>query len=136
MSKPADLTSVRIVVADDNQDTATGLAILLREAGFQVVATAFSGADALRALAAHRPTVAILDIVMPQPDGCEIAEVVRTWQPPRPQLIAVSGLTRIWDRADAAEAGFAAHFTKPVPLNALYTLLASYAAVNDGDASN
>jgi CheY-like chemotaxis protein len=135
MSKPANLSSVRIVVADDNQDTATGLSILLREAGFQVVATAFSGAEALRALLAHRPTVAILDIVMPQPDGCEIAEAVRTWPAPRPQLIAVSGLTRIWDRADAAEAGFAAHFTKPVPLNALFTLLASYAAAGDEASS-
>lgn len=117
-----------IVVADDNRDTATGLALLLREAGFQVVATAFTGSDALRALDCHRPDVAILDIVMPDLDGCEVAATVRSWQPPRPRLIALSGLTRIWDRADAAEAGFSAHFSKPVPFNALRTLLESYVA--------
>jgi CheY-like chemotaxis protein len=115
-----------IVVADDNRDTATGLSLLLREAGFRVVATAYSGADALRALDCHRPDVAILDIVMPDMDGCEVAAAVRSWKLPRPRLIALSGLTRIWDRADAAEAGFAAHFSKPVPFNALRTLLESY----------
>jgi CheY-like chemotaxis protein len=123
--QPCPLT---IVVADDNRDTATGLSLLLREAGFRVVATAYSGADALRALDCHRPDVAILDIVMPGLDGCEVAAAVRSWQPPRPRLIAVSGLTRIWDLADAAEAGFSAHFSKPVPFNALRTLLESYVA--------
>lgn len=127
MSKQVDLSRVRIVVADDNADTAIGLSILLREAGFQVVATAYNGAEALRALEQHRPTAAILDIVMPQMDGCEIAAAVRTWAPPRPHLIAVSGLARVWGRTDAAEAGFVAHFTKPLPFNALHSLLMSLA---------
>ena len=131
MSKPIDTSSVRIVVADDNRDTATGLGILLREAGFRVVGTAYNGADALRVLDEQRPTVAILDIVMPQLDGCEIAAAVQTWEPPRPRLIAVSGLARVWDRADAAEAGFFAHFTKPVPFNSLRTLLESFAVSED-----
>jgi CheY-like chemotaxis protein len=128
MNQPAKTCRVRIVVADDNRDTATGLARLLREAGFQVAGTVFSGADALRALATLRPDVAILDIVMPGLDGCEVAESVRTWPQPRPKLIALSGLSRIWDRADAAAAGFCAHFNKPVPFNALRTLLESYVA--------
>jgi CheY-like chemotaxis protein len=128
MIKPTKLSSVRIVVADDNQDTATGLAILLREAGFTVVATVHNGAEALRALDRHRPTVGILDIVMPHLDGCEVAEAVRSWEPPRPRLIAVSGLARIWDRAAAAEAGFVAHFTKPLPWNSLHALLVSFSA--------
>ena len=131
MNQTQRLQDLRIVVADDNRDTATGLAMLLRGAGFRVVATAFSGSDALQALNCHRPNVAILDIVMPDLDGCEIAAAVQNWQPPRPRLIALSGLTRIWDRTDAAEAGFVAHFPKPVPWNALRTLLESYVTAND-----
>lgn len=131
MNQTCRFHNLRIVVADDNRDTATGLAMLLREAGFRVVATAFSGSDALQALDCHRPNVAILDIVMPDLDGCEIAAAVRNWQPPRPRLIALSGLARIWDRTDAAEAGFVAHFSKPVPFNALRTLLESYATSDD-----
>jgi CheY-like chemotaxis protein len=126
MITDAQRCRLSIVVADDNHDTATGLSLLLREAGFRVVATAYSGAEALRILDCYRPDVAILDIVMPGLDGCEVAAAVRSWQPPRPRLIALSGLTRIWDRADAAEAGFSALFSKPVPFNALRTLLESY----------
>ena len=131
MNQPARFSRVRIVVADDNRDTATGLARLLREAGFQVVGTVFSGTAALQAIESLRPDVAILDIVMPGLDGCEVAESVRAWPQPRPRLIALSGLSRIWDRAAAAEAGFIAHFSKPVPFNALRTLLESYAAADD-----
>ena len=135
MSQPDRLSSVRIVVADDNRDTAIGLTRLLQEAGFQVVGTVYSGTAALQALASLRPDVAILDIVMPGLDGCEVAERVQIWPPPRPRLIALSGLSRIWDRAAAAEAGFIAHFTKPVPFNALRTLLESYVAADDEDAA-
>lgn len=135
MSQTARFSRVRIVVADDNRDTATGLTKLLREAGFQVVGTVFSGTAALQAIESLRPDVAILDIVMPGLDGCEVAESVRSWPTPRPRLIALSGLSRIWDRAAAAEAGFIAHFSKPVPFNALRTLLESYVAADD-DASS
>jgi len=134
MNQPAKLSNVRIVVADDNRDTANGLTRLLREAGFRVVAIAYSGSDALAALDCHRPDVAILDIVMPGLDGCQVAERVRQWPTPRPKLIALSGLSRIWDRAAAAEAGFVAHFSKPIPWNALRTLLESYVMTDDDDA--
>jgi CheY-like chemotaxis protein len=133
MNPTSRLQDLRIVVADDNHDTATGLSKLLREAGFQVVATVFSGPAALQVIATLRPDVAILDIVMPGLDGCEVALQVSGWPLPRPRLIALSGLTRIWDRADAAEAGFAAHFGKPVPFNALRTLLESYLPAEDDE---
>src|SRR6187431_1341186 len=134
MNQPAKFNSVRIVVADDNRDTAIGLTRLLQEAGFRVVGTVYSGTAALQAIASLRPDVAILDIVMPGLDGCEVAESVRSWPTPRPRLIALSGLSRIWDRAAAAEAGFIAHFSKPVPFNALRTLLESYVAENEDAA--
>lgn len=131
MREPAPFFKLRIVVADDNRDTAIGLARLLSQAGFRVVATAFSGREALQALREHRPEVAILDIVMPDLDGCEVAAALRSLPPPHPRLIALSGLTRIWHPADAAEAGFSAHFSKPVPFNALCSLLESYLSDED-----
>ena len=134
MNQPAKFNSVRIVVADDNRDTAIGLTRLLQEAGFRVVGTVYSGTAALQAIASLRPDVAILDIVMPGLDGCEVAERIQVWPAPRPRLIALSGLSRIWDRAAAAEAGFIAHFSKPVPFNALRTLLESYVAENEDAA--
>jgi CheY-like chemotaxis protein len=127
----SSLSSVRILVADDNRDTATALALLLEAAGYTVVAAAHEGEAALDAIRRLRPSVAILDIVLPDLDGYEIAKRVRLLEPPRPRLIAVSGLGRTCDRLDALQAGFHAHFAKPVDWPRLNELLVAYAANPD-----
>jgi CheY-like chemotaxis protein len=127
--------SLDIVVADDNRDTALTLAVLLQRGGHRVVSAAHNGRAALAAIEAYRPSVAILDIVLPELDGYEIARYLRSRMQPRPRLIAISGLSRACDRLDAIEAGFQAHFVKPVEWERLRVLLHDFALLRDLDAA-
>jgi signal transduction histidine kinase len=104
----------RVLVVDDNADTAHLLAELLRRYG-HVVETATDGPSALRSAERFQPDAAILDIGLPLMDGYELARQLTS----RPQLkgvrlIALSGYGLAQDRARAEAAGFHGHLTKPV----------------------
>ena len=116
-------SSLRIVIADDNQDAALTLSMLLDRLGFEVAATAHDGAAALSCIRNEHPQVAILDIALPEMDGCEVARAVREEIQPPPRLIAVTGLGGTSDREDALEAGFDAYFVKPVQRTDLESVL-------------
>jgi len=114
-----------VLVVDDNRDAADSLAMLLRFHAASVH-VAYSGADALELLARHRPTVALLDIGMPQMSGYELAARIRS----RPELqslvlIALTGWGQDDDRRRSREAGFDHHLVKPVDPRTLQTLLGS-----------
>jgi two-component system CheB/CheR fusion protein len=119
-------STLTIVVADDNQDAAVALAMLLDRLGFQVVATAYDGATALSCIRAKKPDVAVLDIALPEMDGYEVARLVREEFPTPPRLVAVTGLGANCDRSDAMEAGFDAYFVKPVDSHRLQQLLQGF----------
>ncbi len=118
------LTGRRILVADDNQDAADSLALLLTMMGGEV-RTAYEGLAALEAAAAFRPDVIVLDIGMPGLNGYEAARCIReqTWGK-APLLIALTGWGQEEDRRQSEEAGFDHHLAKPVEPNVLLRLLA------------
>ena len=65
--------NVRLVLADDHRIILEGLEQLFqREKDFEVVATATSGEDALRAVREHHPDILVLDIRMPKGDGLSV----------------------------------------------------------------
>jgi PAS domain S-box-containing protein len=66
----------QIVVADDNRDAADSLAMILKLGGHEVH-VAYDGREALHAVRAYRPHLAILDIGMPEHDGCDVARQLR-----------------------------------------------------------
>lgn len=104
----------QIVVADDNRDAADSLAMILKLGGHSVH-VAYDGREALHAVRAYRPHLAILDIGMPEHDGCDVARQLR--QEPWAHtlvLIALTGWGQDVDRRRTAAAGFDHHFTKPV----------------------
>jgi PAS domain S-box-containing protein len=119
------VTPYRILVVDDNQDSADSLAMLLRFLGAEVE-IAYRGDEALEALDARRPAVVLLDIGMPDMDGYEVARRIRR-HPTLHEvtLIALSGWGQQEDRRRSLEAGFDYHLIKPVDINALQALLAS-----------
>jgi CheY-like chemotaxis protein len=123
-----DRNTLRIVIADDNRDAAMALAMLLDRFGFQVIDTVFDGDSALACIRANRPQVAILDIAMPEMDGYEVARQVREEIAAPPRLVAITALGRGSDHEDAMQAGFDAHFTKPVRGSELVVLLEEYLA--------
>jgi two-component system CheB/CheR fusion protein len=120
----AELRSTRrVLIADDNQDGAESLAMLLRLSGNEVF-VAHTGTDALELASQERPHVAILDIGMPGLSGYEVAECIRreAWGA-RVTMIAVTGWGQDDDKRRAQIAGFDHHLTKPVDLEVLEQLL-------------
>src|SRR6185503_930351 len=109
----------RILVADDNVDSADSLAMLLRLEGHEVEVV-HDGVEALRRLEAFRPQFALVDIRMPKINGYEVARRTRAepWGASL-QLIALTGWGQEQDRREALEAGFNHHLVKPVDMEIL-----------------
>jgi PAS domain S-box-containing protein len=115
--------SVRVLVVDDNHDSADTLAMLLRLSGNEVI-TAYHGVEALRLIEQEKPRFVLLDIGLPGLNGYEICERVRR-QPwgPKIVMIAQTGWGQEADRHRADQAGFDYHLVKPIDAAQLRTLL-------------
>lgn len=116
MATPNRAHPLAVLIADDSLDTADSLAELLRLHG-HAVRVAFDGDAALMSAVADTPDVVFLDILMPGPDGCEVARRIRAHCAGRnkqPLLIAVTGCGTEADRFRSAGAGFDLHLVKPV----------------------
>jgi PAS domain S-box-containing protein len=121
----APLSGQRILVVDDNRDSADSLALLLQFLGAEVD-VAHDGAAALAALENRRPAVVLMDIGMPGMDGYQAARQIR--RQPRfddVMLIALTGWGQEEDRRRARDSGFDHHLIKPVDIDALQALLAT-----------
>jgi CheY-like chemotaxis protein len=114
----------RVLVVDDNLDSADSLAILLRFLGHEV-RTAFDGLEAVNAALEFQPTIMLLDIGLPKLNGYEVARQVRA-QPEgnRIKLIALTGWGQAEDMRRSREAGFDLHLVKPVSMADLRRLMA------------
>lgn len=116
---------IRVVIADDERDTAMTLGILLRSEGFEVH-LAESGADVARVVAAMRPHAVLLDIGMPDCSGHDVArELQRTCGALCPVLIALTGRVSDDDRRQAESSGFKHYVPKPYDPIELLNMLAS-----------
>ncbi len=104
----------RVLVVDDDPDSADALARLLRLMGSQVQ-TAYDGLAAVDAAEQFRPHVVLLDLDMPRLDGYEACRRLRQ-QPwaQRVRMVALSGWGRREDRERTHAAGFDGHLVKPV----------------------
>jgi PAS domain S-box-containing protein len=121
----AETAPSRILVVDDNEDSAESMATLVGMWGHDV-RTANDAAGALRAAAEHRPEVVLLDIGMPQVSGYEVAQQLRAMPGfERTVLIAMTGYGQEEDRRRTKEAGFNHHLTKPVQPETLKAILSS-----------
>ena len=116
---------LRVLFVDDNVDTVTTLALLVKESGHDV-RTAFDGPTVLEAALDYRPNVVLLDIGLPGLDGFEVAKRLR--QQPALQnavLVAMTGYGQESDRRRSREAGFDHHLVKPGDLGKVLQILAT-----------
>ena len=115
----------RVLVVDDNLDSAESLAILLQMHGHDV-RMAGDGPSALAAAREHRPELVLLDIGLPAGmDGYELAQRLRPEAGlERAVIVAVTGYGQEEDRRRTADAGFDDHLVKPVDMQKLWRLLA------------
>jgi PAS domain S-box-containing protein len=119
----APVATLRVLVVEDNRDSAASLAMLLRIAGHDV-RTAHDGLEAVGAAGEFRPDVALLDIGLPKLNGFDAARRIRQqpWSAGM-VLIAVTGWGQDDDRKRSKESGFDHHMVKPVDPGALMELL-------------
>ncbi len=121
--KPVAGSKHRILVVDDNVDSAQSLGLLLSRLGHEIQ-LAHDGLEAVQAAGVFHPQVVLLDIGLPKMNGYEAARRIRE----RPSeakvtIIALTGWGQEKDKQLASEAGFDHHLTKPVEPAALNKLL-------------
>jgi PAS domain S-box-containing protein len=113
----------RVLVVDDNRDAAEMISIFLSRAGHEV-ATAADASQALSVAVTFQPQVAVLDIGLPVMDGYALGRELRArLGGATPLLIALTGYGQEQDQRRSAEAGFAAHFVKPVDARKLVQMV-------------
>ena len=116
---------LRILVVDDNQDSADSLTMLLSLWGYDARCT-HNGARALALVPEFRPDVVLLDIGLPGMTGYELAGRLQQRQETRDAiLVAITGYGQDEDKQRAAAAGIHHHMVKPVNPDLLQALLAS-----------
>jgi signal transduction histidine kinase len=121
-------TGLRVLVADDNQDAADTLAMLLEIMG-HIVRQVPDGEAAVRVAAEFNPQVVLLDIGMPKLNGYEACRQIRALPGGSAMtLVAVTGWGQADDRRRSQEAGFDQHLVKPVDPSALVELIAALAS--------
>ena len=113
-----------ILIVDDNRDAADLLGAALDTLGHRVCVV-YSALEALEVLDEAAPDAALLDIGLPILDGYELARKLLVRRP-NLCLIAITGYGQAHDRERAFEAGFHAHFVKPVSLPDLTAALDRY----------
>jgi two-component system CheB/CheR fusion protein len=115
--------SLRILVIDDNEDSAESMSMLLRVGGHSV-RTAFRGEAGLQECARFEPELVLCDIRMPDLSGYEVARRLRAHANGRkPLIVALTGFGTVADRESSSRAGFDLHVVKPVEPDVLAELL-------------
>lgn len=129
-NKPAPLQapgSQRILVVDDNEDSAETLAVLLRLDGHDV-RIAYDGLQALQEAESYRPNLVLLDLGLPRLDGIEVCRRLRSqaWGE-HLSIVALTGWGQEEDRKQSKAAGFDEHLVKPVNHKQLVAVIARHA---------
>lgn len=114
---------LRVLVVDDNRDSADSLSMILAARGYET-RTAYDGREALSVAREFRPEAVLLDIGLPELNGYETCRGLRTLPGGETMvIIAQTGWGQEEDRQRTREAGFDHHLVKPIELPGLFALL-------------
>jgi two-component system KDP operon response regulator KdpE len=114
------VTGQRILIVDDEPQILRALRTTLRGAGYDVV-TAATAQEALTEAAAHPPEAVILDLVLPDGSGTDVARALRTWTDA--PVIVLSAVGEERQKIDALDAGADDYVTKPFSVDELLARL-------------
>lgn len=122
-STPAGL---RIMVVDDNIDSADVLGVFFVSCGYHVKVE-YSGFSVLQGIEEYRPHIVIIDIGLPDIDGCELVKQLQKLNELSSTLfVAFSGYSDPESKAKAIYAGFHQYVTKPSCISVFLELIAQY----------
>jgi DNA-binding NarL/FixJ family response regulator len=125
----SETEKITVMVVDDHPMWREGVARDLTEAGFDVVATASNGTEALTRATAVRPRVVVLDLQIPAPNGVEVtARLVEDDPTVRVLILSASGEQE--DVLEAVKAGATGYLVKSA---SRAELLAAVSRVAEGD---
>ncbi|MCC5655093.1 response regulator [Nostoc sp. XA013] len=129
-----DLTSISILVVDDETDSREYVAFVLEQAG-AIVTRVASGIEALQAIGQSTPDLIVSDIGMPDIDGYMLLQQIRA-QLPASQVpaIALTAYAGEFDRTQALQAGFQQHLAKPIEPTEIVTTVACLCGRKEKDA--
>jgi DNA-binding response OmpR family regulator len=116
-------TATRVLVVDDEPQVVWMLRFSLEAEGYQTY-SARDGRAALEEIREHRPSVVLLDIMMPVMDGWSVLEELRSLpEAERPRVVVVSARASLRDRAKATELGADAFIPKPFNVDDLLAVV-------------
>jgi CheY-like chemotaxis protein len=117
-------TSRRVLVIDDDEDTARSFFELLRVMGHHCEFKT-DPKEVMDTARAFRPDLVLLDIGMPDVDGHQVARLLRREFGAELRIVAITAYGRDEDRQRTRKAGFDAHVTKPVDVPILESILST-----------
>ena len=129
--EPVDLTGCKILVAEDNEINMEIVTELLQMKGIEVI-QAWNGREAVEAFeksAIGEVSMILMDMQMPEMDGCEAAQAIRSMQRSdarKVPIIAVTANAFAEDISATTAAGMNAHISKPINFKALEKTMAEY----------
>lgn len=106
---PPAVASLRVLLVDDQELVRVGFRLILERAGFVVVAEAADGLEAVEAVRAHRPDVALMDIRMPRLDGVEATRRIMALVGEHPRVLVLTTFDLdeyVYEAVRAGAAGF------------------------------
>ena len=108
-------SAFRILIVDDNVGSAKVLGMLFEKLGQPQVELAHSGRDAIDAARRYKPDVIVLDLILGDISGLEVAKTIRQEaELSGTLLVALTGNSSPEDHRKSLEAGFHLHLVKPI----------------------
>ncbi len=108
-----------VIIADNTEEFCTGMAAALKQAGgFQVLATATDGEQAIRLVMERKPDILVLDMMLSKRDGISVLKAV-SGMDKRPITLATSGFITDYVSSAAANLGVRYLMLKPCDMSAL-----------------
>ena len=106
----------KILIIEDDEHINNLVATLLEANGYQTL-SAYSCEDGMMMYASHRPDLVVLDLGLPDLDGTEVIQKIRTWS--AVPILVISARTQEQDKALALDLGADDYITKPFKLGEL-----------------
>lgn len=125
----------RVLIVDDNRDGADALGLLVEELGNEVHVT-YGGTKALEVATTFRPDLMLVDLLMPDMDGCGLVKCFRqTSAFAQTKIVAITGQKNDAHKSSALKAGFDAILFKPAALAEIKAVLASVVVSDTGQST-